>query len=87
MCRALNHGQWSILKVIYVGTMIFAQLRLKMVPWRNVVILEEISTLILMTWIKSLTKKAFSMVLLDLIMLVKGCELSCKFLLLKDGLT
>lgn len=76
-----------MLKAIYAGTMLFAQLKLKRVLFSNVVILEGISTLILMTWIKSLIKRAFSMVLLDLIMLDKECELSCKYLPLKDGQT
>lgn len=76
-----------MLKAIYAGTMLFAQLKLKRVLYSNVVILEGISTLILMTWIKSLIKRAFSMVLLDLIMLDKECELSCKYLPLKDGQT
>ena len=76
-----------MLKAIYAGTMLFAQLKLKRVLYSNVVILEGISTLILMNWIKSLIKRAFSMVLLDLIMLDKECELSCKYLPLKDGQT
>ena len=76
-----------MLKAIYAGTMLFAQLKSKRVLYSNVVILEGISTLILITWIKSLIKRAFSMVLLDLIMLDKGCELSCKYLPLKDGQT
>ena len=76
-----------MLKAIYAGTMLFAQLKLKRVLYSNVVILEGISTLILITWIKSLIKRAFSMVLLDLIMLDKECELSCKYLPLKDGQT
>ena len=76
-----------MLKAIYAGTMLFAQHKLKRVLYSNVVILEWNSTLILMTWIKSLIKRAFSMVLLDLIMLDKECELSCKYLPLKDGQT